>query len=127
MIQKKTKLLVIDNSGASITKCIHVLKKGKNTSFSKVGETVKVTIKRLRRSIPKKKVKKSEVLTGLVVYSKCMLQRKNNLLVKGNQNYIVLLNKEMNNIVSSRIVLPICIEIRKTEFSKLLSLAPMVI
>lgn len=127
MIQKKTKMIVIDNSGASIVKCIHSLKKGKNKSYSTVGQVVKVTVKRLKKSIPKKKVKKSEVLNGLIVYQKSLLTRKNSLVLKGDQNYIVLLNKEMNNIVSSRIVLPICVEIRKTEFSKLLSLAPMVL
>lgn len=127
MIQKKTKLVVTDNSGASLAKCIHVNKKGKNTSFSSLGEMIKITVKRLKKSIPKKKVKKSEVLTALVVYTKNHANRKNGIFVKGNNNYIVLLNKENNNIVSSRIILPVCLEIRDTNFSKILSLAPSVI
>lgn len=127
MIQKKTKLTVIDNSGASVVKCIHVVKKGKNMSFSKVGNLVKVTVKRLKKSIPKKKVKKSEILTGLIVYTKSHVYRNTGVYAKGNNNYVVLLNKENNNIVSSRVVLPVCLEIRNTIFSKILSLAPYVI
>jgi large subunit ribosomal protein L14 len=127
MIQKGTILYIIDNSGASIVKCIHVIKKGRNNLFSGVGNLIKVSVKRLRRSIPKKRVKKGEVLTALVVSTKKGVTRKNGLTVLNNYNHAVLLNKDLNNILSSRISSPIFLEVRRYGFSKLITIASLVI
>ena len=127
MIQKNTLLKIIDNSGASLVQCIHVYHKGKNKASGTVSSVVRVSVKRLRRSIPKKKVKKSEVTQALVVSVRSPLQRSSGLCLRHGYNFAVLLNKELDNIASNRIVFPISHELRKTKFSKLLVIAPRII
>lgn len=55
MIIIGTKLLIVDNSGGKIAKCIRIIEKGKK-KFASVGNTILVS---LVKFINKKKVKKS--------------------------------------------------------------------
>lgn len=114
----------MDNSGASKLLCIHVFKKGKNMKHASIGDLIKVSVKRLKKSIPKKKVKKGEVLNALIVSVRSPFIRNCGLSLKNNHNHAVIINKDLEGMVSNRVVMPMFLDIRKGGFSKLLTLAP---
>jgi large subunit ribosomal protein L14 len=63
MIQHKTKLKVVDNSGAKIAKCIKVLG-GLRKKIAKLGDVLIVVVKEVRnKSKQKSKVKKKKYTT----------------------------------------------------------------
>jgi len=65
MIQSSTRLKVLDNSGALIVECIKVLG-GSQRKVSGIGDVI---VSAVKRSKPRKKVKKGEVRRGVIVLS----------------------------------------------------------
>ena len=136
MIQKGTNLFVIDNSGASVVECIHVVRKPKKRSTGPGGVIV-VTVKRLKRSIPKKLVAKSKICFALVVSSPFHLSRKDGTSIKGGLPTCIILSKDSrrgvkgnlpgNTSLASRFHGPVWSEVRELGFSKIITLAKGVI
>ncbi len=122
MINIKTKVQVIDNSGAKEAEIIRVLK-NKKQKIS-IGDTVVVAIK---KASTEKKVKKHDVKTGIVIQTKKKINRKEyGISLSFDQNSIVLLGKGTDPL-GTRIKGPVTQELRKKNFVKILSLAPSVI
>jgi ribosomal protein L14 len=65
MIQKESCVLVADNSGAKLAKCISIINKAKNASICSL---VLITIKKFNKG--KKKVKKKLIYLGIIVTTK---------------------------------------------------------
>jgi large subunit ribosomal protein L14 len=122
MIQMKTRLIVADNSGAKIVRCIKVLG-GSKRRYAGVGDVVKVSVK---SAIPKGKVKKGDVLFAVVVRTKSGIQRVDGSVISFNENAAVLLNNQKQPI-GTRIFGPVTRELRGDNFMKIVSLAPEVI
>ena len=69
MIQKNTKLVVADNSGAKFAYCIHNLSKP-NSRYAFIGDVLLVSVKQLRvRRRYASKIKKGELAYALVIRS----------------------------------------------------------
>ena len=66
MIQTQTYLDVADNSGARRVMCIKVLG-GSHRRYAGVGDVIKVSVK---DAIPRRKKKKGQVMTAVVVRTK---------------------------------------------------------
>jgi len=67
MIQKGTILKVVDNSGAKKAACIH-LYKGYRKRYAKIGDIIKVAIKRTKKKNPEfLKIKKGDTSKAVVV------------------------------------------------------------
>lgn len=122
MIQMKTRLIVADNSGAKMVRCIKVLG-GSKRRYAGVGDVVKVSVK---SAIPKGKVKKGDVLFAVVVRTKSGIQRVDGSVISFNENAAVLLNNQKQPI-GTRIFGPVTRELRGDNFMKIVSLAPEVI
>ncbi|PSK51667.1 putative ribosomal protein L14p/L23e [Elsinoe australis] len=131
MIQLKSLLNVIDNSGAAIAECIQVLKMER---AAKIGDRIIVVVKKQRnfgsdsgQSVSvsaANKVKRGDVRHAVVVRTAKKYQRKDGSVVKFDDNACVLINKggepigsRMNGIVGR--------ELQDKRWSKILSLAPM--
>lgn len=122
MISLKTRVLVLDNTGAREAEIIRVLKKKKEQC--NIGDIVIVAIKKASHD---KKVKKHDVKTGVVVQTKKKIYRKNlGIHLSFNENSIVLLGKGTDPL-GTRIKGPVTQELRKKNFLKLISIAPSVI
>jgi large subunit ribosomal protein L14 len=120
MIQPKTKLFVVDNSGASIVECIKVCNKS-GRSIGNLGELIIASIKRLRNK-GNIKVKKKEIVTGLIFRTKFKNKRIDGRNFKFNKNTVVLLSKNQKPL-GTRIFGPVVKELRKDNKFKILSLA----
>lgn len=121
MIQQKTILRVIDNSGAKTVECLKVLG-GFKRKYAEIGNIIVVTVKNLRnRSKDKSKVKQKEVLKALVLRTKDEYRKKNGFIIKFNTNVVSLVSKS-GNPVGTRIIGPVS-KILRRKFQRFVSIA----
>lgn len=114
----RTVLNVADNSGARSVMCIKVLG-GSRRRYANIGDVIKVSVK---DAAPLGKVKKGEVLFGLVIRSKDGVRRNDGSLIRFDNNAVVLLNSQKQPI-GTRVFGPVTRELRSEAFMKIVSLA----
>ena len=122
MIQKESKLVVADNSGAKSLKVIQVIG-GTRRRFASLGDLVTVTVK---KAIPGGTVKKSDVVRAVVVRTRKEVRRVDGSYIRFDDNAAVIIDKD-GGPVGTRIFGPVARELRAGGYSKILSLAPEVL
>jgi large subunit ribosomal protein L14 len=121
MVQKQTMLNVADNSGAKSLQIIGI-PGGTAKRFARLGEIVKVTVK---KAIPGGTVKKSDVLNAVIVRTRKEIRRKDGSYIRFDENAAVIIDKSKQP-VGTRIFGPVARELRSAGYSKIISLAPEV-
>jgi len=121
MIQMQTELLVADNSGAKLVKCIKVLG-GSHRRYANIGDVIKVSI---QEAIPRSKVQAGKVFNAVVVRTRSGVRRKDGTVLKFGTNAVALLDNQLQ-LMGTRISGPAPHELRK-RFMKLISLARVVV
>lgn len=123
MIYSSTILKISDNSGGKLFKCIKILKKGSFTRVGFLGDVVVGSVQRLRaKNRYLSKVKKGDVVYGLIVRTKSTIKRKIGTSINFYSNDVVLLNKSLKPI-ASRVFGVLPKELRMAKFSKVISLS----
>jgi large subunit ribosomal protein L14 len=123
MIQTQTVLEVIDNSGVKIITCIKVLG-GFKKRYGVFGNLIKGSIQELRKKNNKKLgLKKGNIVFAIVVQTRSQIKRKDGQIFKFLKNSAVILDKQAKPL-ATRILTPLCNELRNEKLVKLLSLAP---
>jgi large subunit ribosomal protein L14 len=122
MIQVESKLGLADNSGAKEILCIKVLG-GSKRRYAHVGDKIIAVVK---KAIPQGQVKKSEIVTAVVVRTVFKIQRNDGTVLRFDDNAAVILDKD-GNPRGTRIFGPIPREIRDRKYMKIVSLASDVI
>jgi large subunit ribosomal protein L14 len=112
-----TQLVVTDNTGAKIAKCIKVLG-GSKKMLASVGDNIMVSI---QSAMSSSKIKSGAVERALVVRTRKEIRRKDGYIVKFFDNAVVLVDKN-NEILGTRVFGPIPKEIRDLNM-KIISLA----
>ena len=123
MIQPQTRLKAADNSGAKELMCIRVL----GGSFRKTGNIGDVIVASVKSAAPGGAVKKGDVVKAVVVRTAKPVRRADGTYVRFDENAAVLINGEDKNPRGTRIFGPVARELRDSDFTKILSLAPEVI
>ena len=119
MIGVGARLKVVDNSGATMVRCIKVCK-GKK--FATVGDVIVAVV---MKSIPSSnKVNTSDIVKCVVVSSAAVYQRKDYSSVRSDLTAVVLLDKQMS-ILGTRVLAPVQREL-KALYPRIVSLAPEV-
>jgi large subunit ribosomal protein L14 len=122
MVQRESRLVVADNSGAKIVKIIGIpgysYKK-----FANVGDVVNVAV---QKALPNSAIKKHEVLKAVVVRTHKELKRKDGSYVRFDDNAAVVIDNK-NNPKGTRIFGPVARELKDAGFDKIVSLAPEVL
>lgn len=118
MIQLRTMLKVVDNTGAKIVQCFHVLG-GSKRKFGQIGDIIVGTVKDAE---PRKLVKKHDIVKAVIVRQKKNFRRADGSYIRFGDNAIVILDigKEPKG---GRILGPIPKEIREKGFDKIAALA----
>ena len=119
MISTLTKLKVCDNSGVKHVKCFKVYR----TSWGTIGSLVYVSIKESRN---KNKYKKGDIVKGVIIRNKKMVNRGTGNFFSFDSNDIVLIDLKYD-IIGTRVFGPLPFELRKKGYLKLLSLASSII
>lgn len=119
---------MVDNSGAKRVMCIQALKGKKG---ARLGDTIIASVKELApkgklkkgdSSQPKEKVKKGQVVYGVVVRAAMQRGRCDGSEIKFDDNAVVLVNKQ-GEPLGTRVFGPVPHELRKKKHLKILSLA----
>ena len=122
MIQTESRLSVADNSGAKEVLCIRVLG-GTKKRYASVGDKIVVTVK---NALPSGNIKKGTVSKAIVVRTRKELRRPDGSYIRFDDNACVLLNAQ-DELRGTRIFGPVARELRETNYTKIISLAPEVL
>ena len=118
MVHNETNLVVADNSGA---RRVRVFRQygGSHRKTSSIGDIVLCAVK---EAIPNAKVKKSDIVKGVIVRVKHPLLRKDGSTIAFDDNAIVLVDND-GNPIGTRVFGPVARELRDKGFMKIISLA----
>lgn len=123
MIQMQTILKVMDNTGARFARCIKVLKKGTNCKYGKIGDTILVSVTKLRRKNRQfSKVRKGETHLAVIVKTRKVLKRKTGYKLFFFYNCVVLLGKDRQPF-ATRVFGGVIKELRSKKLSKVITLS----
>ena len=122
MIQQETRLQVADNTGAKELLCIRVMGSS-NKKYASVGDVIVAAVKDASPNMP---VKKSDVVTAVVVRTCADIKRNDGSVIRFDDNAAVIINKD-GAPRGTRVFGPVARELRDKNFMKIISLAPEVI
>jgi len=124
MIQNRTVLKVIDNSGAKYVRCLKVLNKKK---VGYLGDLLIVSVLSLRRGRGRKiRVKRKDLCLGLIASIKYKHKRLGGHCIQSRMNSVILLNRQKKPI-GNRVFGLVFKELRLKKKFKTLSLSSKVI
>jgi large subunit ribosomal protein L14 len=122
MIQTKTILQIMDNSGAKIVQCIKVLG-GFKRRYAILGDIIVVSIRRLKsKNKYRSKVKKGEVLRTVITRTKTPVKFKDGSFINFNLNSGVIVNKQ-GKPLATRVTGPVAKKIKRKGLMKIASLS----
>jgi|TARA_B100001971_G_scaffold183486_1_gene181503 large subunit ribosomal protein L14 len=122
MLQLCSVCEVADNTGAKRAAIIGVL--GERKRYGEIGDIVKAHIK---EAAPDGAVKKSELVSAVVVRTKKAIRRADGSYLRFDSNAVVIIDEE-GNPRGTRIFGPVARELREQKrFMKIISLAPEVL
>ena len=118
MVQNETNLVVADNSGARSVRVFRQFA-GNRVKFSSLGDIVMCSVK---DAIPNGKVKKGQVVKGVIVRVKQPVQRKDGSTIAFDDNALVIVDND-GNPIGTRFFGPVARELRDKGYMKIVSLA----
>lgn len=123
MLQEKSRISIIDNSGAVSVSLFHV--GGKNgTAYARVGGIVKGSVK---KATVGGKISKGEKVHVLITGTRFKVKRKDGSSIRFSKNCGVIINKNNQEPIGTRVLGPVSREIKDLGFNKVVSLAPEVV
>ncbi len=124
MVQTETNLVVADNSGAKSVRIFRLFG-GSFRRFSSIGDIVMCAVK---DAIPDGKVKKGEIVKGVIVRTKKAIHRADGSSISFDDNAIVIINED-GTPKGTRVFGPVARELRDAGegYMKIISLAPEVL
>lgn len=123
MVQLRTMLKVADNTGAKKLQVIRVLG-GYQKRYAVIGDLVVAAVK---EAVPHGNVKKSDVVTAVLVRACKETRRKDGTYIRFDENAAVIIDKKSKDPKGTRIFGPVARELRGLGFTKIVSLAPEVL
>ena len=123
MIQPRSIVKIADNSGAKLGRIFKVLGSSKKRTAS-IGELVVLSV---QEAMPRKQVKKKDVLYAVVVRQKAPFRRKDGSYVRFDENAVVILDTTKKEPLAGRVFGPVPREIGEKGFQKIITLAQEVV
>jgi len=123
MIQRKTKLVVADNSGVQMMTVIHIYGASKQ-KFARLGDIVQCVV---RKADPTGLVKDDELVKVVVVRTHKEYKRADGSYIRFDDNAGVLIDNDKDkNPRGTRVFGPVARELKEKGFDKIVSMAPEV-
>lgn len=119
MIQPRTKLKVVDNTGAKIIQCFRVLG-GTRRRYAQIGDVIVAAVKEAE---PRRTVKKHQVVRAVVVRQAKPLRRSDGTYIRFDEAGAVILDEKTKNPKGNRIFGPVPYELKEKGFDKIAALA----
>jgi len=118
MIQPRTILKVVDNSGAKIVRCFKVLG-GSKKRYARIGDLIVASV---QIAEPRREVKKKAVVKAIIVRQRKPFRRKDGSYIIFDENAVVLVNDKKEPL-GNRIFGPLPKEIKEKGYQKVAALA----
>lgn len=123
MVQRRTALIVADNSGAQLMTIIHIYGASKQ-KFATIGDIVQCVVK---RADPNGIVKDDEMVKVVIVRTKKEHGRPDGSYIRFDDNAgVVIDNADDKNPRGTRVFGPVARELKDKGFDKIVSMAPEV-
>ena len=119
MIQPRTMLKVVDNTGAKILQCFNVLGSTRRR-YASLGDVIVGTVKVAE---PRKPVKKHDVVRAVVVRQKKEFRRPDGSYIRFDDNACVILEGKSKEPKGGRISGPLPKVLKEKGFDKIAALA----
>lgn len=119
MIQPKTMVNVVDNTGAKIIQCFNILG-GSKKRYAQIGDVFVATVK---ESDPRRLVKKHDIVRAVLIRQKKNFRRIDGTYIRFSDNAAVILEGKSKEPKGGRVTGPIPKEIKEKGFEKIASLA----
>lgn len=119
MIQPRTMLKIVDNTGAKIIQCFKVLG-GTRKRYAQIGDVIVATVKVAE---PRRIVKKHEVIRAVIIRQKKNFRRLDGSYISFSDNAAVILEAKTKEPKGSRITGPVAKELKEKGFDKIATLA----
>jgi len=123
MIQPRTMLKVVDNTGAKIIQCIQVSGSSRKR-YAEIGEIIVAVVKEAE---PRRIVKTHEIVRALVIRQKKNFRRPDGSYIRFDDNAAVILEGKTKEPKGGRITGPMPKEIKEKGFEKIASLAEEIV
>ena len=123
MIQPRSLVNVVDNSGAKIGRVFKVLGSSKKR-WAKIGEVVILSV---QKAEPRKQVKKKDILYAVVVRQRQPFRRVDGSYIRFDENSVVIIEKGKKDPIAGRVFGPMPRELADLGFQKIVSLAPEIV
>jgi large subunit ribosomal protein L14 len=118
MIQNRTLLKVVDNTGAKIIRCFRILK-GSKAKWGQIGDIIVASV---QVAEPRKEIKKGDVVKAVIVRQRKPYRRKDGSYIVFDENAAVIINDKKEPL-GNRIFGPLPKEIKEKGFDKIAALA----
>ena len=122
MIQRETRMIVADNSGAREVLCINIIG-GSARRYASLGDVITCTVKDAQ---PGGTVKMHQVVQAVVVRTSKEVRRSDGSYIRFDDNACVIIGDD-ENPRGTRIFGPVARELRNKQFMRIVSLAPEVL
>lgn len=123
MVQRRTKLVVADNSGVELMSIIHIYGASKQ-KFARLGDIVQCVVKKAN---PQGLVKDDELVKVVIVRTHKEYKRADGSYIRFDDNAGVLIDNDKDkNPRGTRVFGPVARELKEKGFDKIMSMAPEV-
>jgi large subunit ribosomal protein L14 len=123
MVQRRTELIVADNSGARMMTVIHIYGSSKR-KFASLGDVVQCIVK---KADPNGIVKDDEMVKVVIVRTHKEFHRADGSYIRFDDNAgVVIDNADDKNPRGTRVFGPVARELKERGFDKIVSMAPEV-
>lgn len=119
MIQRGTRLIVADNTGAKEVQCFNVLG-GTGRRYAQIGDIVVGVVKSAE---PRREVKNHQVVKVIVVRQKKAFRRKDGSYIRFDDNACCIVGDKEGTPKGNRILGPIPRELKEKGFDKIAAMA----
>jgi large subunit ribosomal protein L14 len=122
MIQERSILKVVDNSGAKVVRCFRILG-GTRRRYARIGDIVVASV---RTAEPRKPIKKKDKVKVLVVRARAPMRRADGSYIRFDDNAVVVVDAKKEP-VATRIFGPLPRELKAKGFEKLMTMAEEIV
>jgi len=119
MIQPRSIIKVVDNSGAKIIRCFRVL----GGSYKKYAEIGDLIVASVQVAEPRREIKKKAVVRAIIVRQRKPFRRSDGSYIKFDENAAVLVNDKLEPL-GGRLFGPFPHEIKERGYDKVAALIP---
>jgi len=128
MLQRESRLVVADNSGAKEVLVMHIPGHSHRKTVG-VGDIITAVVKKAMPESSGKKnlVAKAQIVKAVIVRTKHIIQRANGVYVRFDDNACVVVDERTKEPVATRVFGPVARELRDRGYLKIVSLATEVV